>query len=241
MSDCIHSLYASHSPVFLVNSCLDLFSASPSLENPLSRSYGVILPSSLTTTHPSALVYSTRPRVSVWSTDARTLGFSGFSRRYGYPRYLSGPEPVEYCQVRIGAWICLRPSAPTPFNPVFRHRAEVSLPRPRVTCAASAGILTSSSIGIATRLILRFRLTPGRLTSPGNPWSYGEGESHPLYRYLYLHLLFRTLHRGSRLRLRRRPECSPTDPYGSRGFSAQLDTRLLSMPDPSTSELLRTL
>ena len=29
--------------------------------------------------------------------------------------------------------------------------------------------------------------------------------------------------------------------YASRGFSAQLDTRLLSMPDPSTSELLRTL
>ena len=27
----------------------------------------------------------------------------------------------------------------------------------------------------------------------------------------------------------------------SRGFSAWLDTRLLSMPDPSTSELLRTL
>ena len=29
--------------------------------------------------------------------------------------------------------------------------------------------------------------------------------------------------------------------YVSRGFSAWLDTRLLSMPDPSTSELLRTL
>ena len=68
------------------------------------------------------------------------------------------------------------------------------------------------SICLAFRLIIRFRLTPGRLTSPGNPWSYGEGESHPLYRYLYLHLLFLTLHRGSRLRLRRGQECSPTDP-----------------------------
>ena len=54
-------------------------------------------------------------------------------------------------------------------------------------------MLTASSIGIAFRLILRHRLTPGRLTSPGNPWSYGEGESHPLYRYLYLHLRFQTL------------------------------------------------
>ena len=166
---------------------------------------------------------------------------SGFSRRYGYPRYRAGPESVAYCQVRIPGWTFLPRSTPTPFNLLFRQQAEVSLPRPRVAHAASVRILTDSSIGLATRLILRFRLTPGRLTSPGNPWSYGEGESHPLYRYLYLHLLFRTLHVGSRLTLRRRPECSPTDPYGSRGFSAQLDTRLLSMPDPSTSELLRTL
>ena len=169
------------------------------------------------------------------------LEFSGFSRRYDYPRYLLPPKRLEYYQVRIGRWICLPPSAPTPFNRLFRQPAEVSLPRPRVTHAASAGILTSSSIGFAIRLILRFRLTPGRLTSPGNPWSYGGGESHPPYRYLYLHLLFHTLHRGSRLRLLRGMECSPTDPCGSRGFSAQLDTRLLSMPDPSTSELLRTL
>ena len=169
------------------------------------------------------------------------LEFSGFSRRYDYPRYHAGPESLVYCQVRIREWTFLPPSAPTPFNRLFRQPAEVSLPRHRVTHAASSGILTASSIGLAIRLILRVRLTPGRLTSPGNPWSYGEGESHPLYRYLYLHLLFRTLHCGSRLQLRRRPECSPTDPYGSRGFSAQLHTRLLSMPDPSTSELLRTL
>ena len=199
------------------------------------------MPNSLTTTHPSALVYSTRPRVSVYSTDACMLEFSGFSRRYGYPRYHAWPEPIVYCQVRIKGWTYLPLSTPTPFNRLFRQPAEVSRPRPRVTHAASTGMLTCSSIGLAFRLILRFRLTPGRLTSPGNPWSYGEGESHPLYRYLYLHLLFQTLHSGSRLLLRRRLECSPTDPLGSRGFSAQLHTRLLSMPDPSTSELLRTL
>ena len=169
------------------------------------------------------------------------LEFSGFSRRYGYPHYLSGPKPVEYCQVRIKGWTFLPLSAPTPFNRLFRQPAEVSRPRPRVTHAASTGILTSSTIGLACRLILRIRLTPGRLTSPGNPWSYGEGESHPLYRYLYLHLLFLTLHSGSRLLLQRGQECSPTNPYGFRGFSAQLHTRLLSMPLPSTSELLRTL
>ena len=124
--------------------------------------------------------------------------FSGFSRRYGYLRYLIGPRTAEYCQVRISVWICLHRSAPTPFNPLFRQGAAVSQPRHHVTLAASNGILTVSSIGLAIRLILRTRLTLGRLTLPRKPWSCGEGASHPLYRYLYLHLLFRTLQPGSR-------------------------------------------
>ena len=60
------------------------------------------------------------------------------------------------------------------------------------------------SIGFAVRLILRVRLTPGRLTLPGKPWSIGERASHPLYRYLYLHLLFRKLHLRSSLGLQGR-------------------------------------
>ena len=123
---------------------------------------------------------------------------SGFSRRYGYLHYLRGPGPLQYYQVRISVWICLHGSTPTPFNPLFRQGAAVSQPRHHVTLAASNGILTVSSIGLAFRLILRYRLTPGRLTSPGKPWSYGEGATHPLYRYLYLHLLFRTLQHDSR-------------------------------------------
>ena len=64
-------LAAWHSPVFLLNSCLDLFSAPRFLnEGPFSRSYGANLPSSLTVNLPSALVYSTRPRVSVYGTGA---------------------------------------------------------------------------------------------------------------------------------------------------------------------------
>ena len=126
------------------------------------------------------------------------MNTSGFSRRHGYPRFRPGPRPLAYFQVRLGGWTYLPPSAPTPFNPLFRPWAEVSLPRHRVAPGASAGILTGSSFGFALRLILRIRLTPGRLTSPGNPWPYGGGESHPPYRYLYLHLLFLTLHHGSR-------------------------------------------
>ena len=199
------------------------------------------MPSSLTTNHPSALVCSTRPRVSVWSTDAHAVELSGFSRRHAYPRCHSGPKPLAYSQVRLGGWTSLPPSAPTPFNRPFRLPAEVSLPRPRVARMASAGILTGSSICLAFRLIIRLRLTPGRLTSPGNPWSCGGGESHPPYRYLCLHLLFLTLHARSRARFGADRNAPLPILEVSRGFSASLHTRLLSMPDPSTSELLRTL
>ena len=97
------------------------------------------------------------------------------------------------------------------------------------------------SIGIAVRLSLRDRLTPGRLTLPGNPWSCGGGESHPPYRYLYLHLLFQTLQRGSRTAFDADWNAPLPIHYGSHGFGGNLDTRLLSMPPSSTSELLRTL
>ena len=99
---------------------------------------------------------------------------------------------------QLKGWICLPLSAPTPFNLPFRRQAAVSLLRLHVTRTVSNGILTVSSIGLAVRLILRTRLTLGRLTLPRKPWSCGEGASHPLYRYLYLHLLFQTLQSTSR-------------------------------------------
>ena len=54
--------------MFLLNSRLDLFSAAPSLEHPFSRSYGVNLPSSLTTLLPLALEFSSYLPVSVCGT-----------------------------------------------------------------------------------------------------------------------------------------------------------------------------
>ena len=54
--------------MFLLNSCLSLFSAACSRRHPFSRSYGVILPSSLTMLLPSALGFSPHPPVSVYGT-----------------------------------------------------------------------------------------------------------------------------------------------------------------------------
>ena len=55
-------------PVLLLNSCLSLFSAATSQWHPFSRSYGVILPSSLTMLLPPALGFSPHPPVSVYGT-----------------------------------------------------------------------------------------------------------------------------------------------------------------------------
>ena len=55
--------------------------------DPFSRSYRVNLPSSLTMNLPSASVYSTRLRVSVYGTGTLWVKLSGFSREYAYLRY----------------------------------------------------------------------------------------------------------------------------------------------------------
>ena len=67
--------------MFLVNSRYPLFSATPSwlpkTGYSLSRSYGVILPSSFNIVLSSALVFSTCPPVSVWGTVYKLELFPG--------------------------------------------------------------------------------------------------------------------------------------------------------------------
>ena len=55
--------------------------------DPFSRSYRVNLPSSLTMNLPSASVYSTRLRVSVYGTGTLWVKLSGFSRESAYLLY----------------------------------------------------------------------------------------------------------------------------------------------------------
>ena len=149
--------------MFLLNSCLDLFSAPYRSRDPLFRSYRVNLPSSLTMNHSSALVYSTRSRVSVYGTGDLLVKLSGFSWRHGYVHYQIGPKAALYCQVRI-SWRTLLPqSTPTLFNRLFRQPAALSLPRLRIALIVSDGILTVSSIGGPQRVSLRTRLTLIRL------------------------------------------------------------------------------
>ena len=161
MSGCIRHLSSLHSPVFLLNSCLDLFSAPHLREDPLSRSYGVSLPSSLTM-NLSTPQYVLHDYVCPFAVRVpMKLTLSRFSREYDYPHYLRPPKGTQYCQVRLGMWICLHSSIPTPFNGLFRKSAEVSLLRLHIAPHGSNGMLTVSAIALAVRLRLRTRLTPG--------------------------------------------------------------------------------
>ena len=161
MSGCIPHLSSSHSPVFLLNSCLDLFSAPGRSQDPLSRSYGVSLPSSLATNlstpqyiQPDYLCRSAVRVPNRWSL----AGFLGsmVTCTVGSPR--------RECRT-IGSQLRWRtylpPSQPTPVNVLFRQHAAVSLLRRRIALKGSHGMLTVSTIGIAHRLSLRTRLTPG--------------------------------------------------------------------------------
>ena len=85
------ALRLQQSPVFLVNSRLDQFAAAGEgsggrplhpPRRPFSRSYGAILPSSLTMVLPIASVCSTHPPVSVCGTGPSGLP-RGFSRQRG--------------------------------------------------------------------------------------------------------------------------------------------------------------
>ena len=123
MSGCILHLSISHSPVFLLNSCLDLFSAPHLRGDPFSRSYGVNLPSSLTVNLSSALVYSTRPPVSVYGTGPEVfITLSGFSREYGYHR----------CRLARGLAVLSRFTTPGGFaSPAYSYTVQRAIPSAR--------------------------------------------------------------------------------------------------------------
>ena len=79
--------------MFLVNSRLGQFTAAILRWHPFSRSYGVILPSSLTMVLPRVLEFSSFLPVSVCGTGAFNLD-SVFSRQHGvtyFPTYFSVP------------------------------------------------------------------------------------------------------------------------------------------------------
>lgn len=139
-----------HRHEFLLNSRLAHFSAALIRGHPLSRSYGVNLPSSLTTAHSSALEYSSHLPVSVCGTVALVYAgaFLGSMIR----------ESLQACAIPFGFHLATTPldRHPTDGSPFtsaslrfkFRQYRNINL----------------LSITYAFRPRLRTRLTLRRLT-----------------------------------------------------------------------------
>ena len=161
MSGCIPHLSSLHSPVFLLNSCLDLFSAPGRSQDPLSRSYRVSLPSSLATN---------------LSTPQYVLP------DYVCPFAVRVPHGLSLA-VFLGSMITctIRPSRRRLRTVTFGSECgfacipqrlhastRISVTARQCHCSVttiahhgSHGILTVSAIALALRLRLRTRLTPG--------------------------------------------------------------------------------
>ena len=158
--------------MFLLNSCLSLFSAAHLNGHPFSRSYGVILPSSLTMLLPPALGFSPHPPVSVYGTGTvQTIAaFLGtHSSHFGTILPYDSPPQV--------AWRFFQPY-PYLAYPALSIRGSALCMRPHISVILRYGNLNPLSIGYAFRPLLRSRLTRGRSALPRKPWIFGRKDSH---------------------------------------------------------------
>ena len=171
------------------------FTAPPDIapEDPFSRSYGAMLPSSLTRFLSRALV-SLYPPTCVGFGTAGGLVRKVFSGKHGVMALLrADPELDAYVPVRIrdNHWPSPLTFSEPNLNP---HQCRnVDLP----------------SIDYAFRPRLRCRLTPGGRTCPGKPWDSGGRDFHPAFRYSCPHNRWQALHGRFRAPLRR---CLPRSP-----------------------------
>ena len=191
--------------MFLLNSCLSLFSAASSLRHPFSRSYGVILPNSLTMLLPSALGFSPHLPVSVCGTGL-----------------------YKTIAAFLGSWL-------TRFTTLVRSTSQLCLDGricQSIGSSACTGITIPGScfpsaspqfclykVQESQPVVHRLRLS----TSPLAP-TYPEQISFtletldirprgfsPLSRYSFRHSLFLYLHCSLSVQLRQRKECSSTN------------------------------
>ena len=168
--------------MFLINSRLGLFTATASLRFPFSRSYGVILPSSLTRVLPFVLEFSSRLPVSVCGTGTSEL-FSGFSRQRGFIRFASLFRSPSALRCLTGVLHYL------PALRLGRTFPSVRSNYPSVSplhlyVLRWYGNLNPLSIIYAFQPRLRSRLTLGGRTFPRKPQTFdGEVSRLPLATY----------------------------------------------------------
>ena len=142
MSDLIPHLSILQSHVFLINSRLGRFSAPYLHRDPFSRSYGVILPSSLAMIHSSTFGFSPWLPVSVCGTGHYNLKLSGFSWEPDYDNYPFSRRIKVLLGSTFSTDLPIK-NISTPFNVLFRQYACLSLLCHHIAVIMSIGILTN--------------------------------------------------------------------------------------------------
>ena len=139
--------------MFLINSRLGLFTAACFRRHPFFRSYGVNMPSSLTTLLPLALGFSPHPPVSVFGTGARFPFLATTS-----PCFLTIFSPFRPCLPAHGSGLrCVSVSLSDRLRIIYRICIDYAF-RPRLSP----------------------RLTLGGRTFPRKPWIFGHYDSHAI-------------------------------------------------------------
>ena len=182
--------------MFLLNSCLGQFSAATSQWHSFSRSYGVILPSSLTMLLPSALGFSPHPPVSVYGTGAiQTIAAFLDAWLTLFPTLNSVRITSSDCRTDLPVRLlpCLRRA--------FHSRLVLSTRVPTVLLYRGTGIstccpsVTSFDLALGPDLPRADQLYSGNLR-------YSAGGFSPSSRYSFRHSLFYTVHSSLSVLLR---------------------------------------
>ena len=202
-------------------------------ERPFSRSYGAILPSSLTWFLSRTLVCSTHPPVSVCGTATMAVDFPWVFSAAWLGRLRPGRSQGPASRLGRSLRACTRTTS-----------AGRALPSasPRDTPLRFRNVRLMS-IAYASPPRLRDRLTLGGRTWPRKPWICGGQDSRLPCRYSCLHGLRSTLQARSRSPF---GACSALsyqiDPKGRfRDFGCALQSRSFSARGHSASGLLRGL
>ena len=150
--------------------------------------------------HSSTLGFSPHPPVSVYGTGCLALSDRSIFSRAWLPAL--SVRPKTHGTVGFQSPYVLQPPIPSGGGSVT--------PRSQRIPQCEYWNINQLVIRFPFRVILRPRLTLIRLTLFRKPGGFGVHVSSMHCRYLCLHFRFRTLQRPSRVRLRRRAECSPT-------------------------------
>ena len=197
------------------------------------------MPSSLTRVSSIALVFSTRPPVSVL-VRARGISLGAFlGGMVTGTSDITSPHPVSALMAGFrpaGLRSC--PSSTNGWDPL----SYPVLPSV-ITVPTWYGNINPLSIAYAFRPRLRSRLTLRRLALLRNPWAFGGGVSSPLFRYSCQHSHSRCLHGWVTPPLQSASGRSPTTPARPESAASvhDLSPATLSAHEHLTSELLRTL